>query len=159
MVAVVCIVMAGIVLAYVSREYVSLIHASRVRLEQTTGELLEIQVEPRRQGRTFHLRVRYRYSFDGQSFVSDRIGFGPTKWRSMTESRANSILEQLQQQDPLTVYVESGAPSKAVLIRDTTGVIGVPVLLLTAVGCVFALVGLGASAAAFQEWQACRRDR
>ena len=93
-------------------------------------------------GTTYRVTGRYRYSWNGQTFESDRIAFskGSDNIGDFHQTTYDLLRRHATSGEPLTVWVDPDAPSQAVAIRALRpGMLA----LTTIFGVLFAGVGAG----------------
>ena len=91
---------------------------------------------------TYQAVARYRYSIDGQSYISDRIGImsGSDNIGSWHQDRAYELKRALANDKKITVFVDPSVPTQAIIYRDLRwGMLGFKLIFVI----VFGGVGLG----------------
>lgn len=81
------------------------------------GEVLDAesdQIAGSQTGRSWMIRVRYRYQVDGREFESDRIAFS-RQIGGRTRIQADDELQQYVPGGPVLVYFDPAQPDRAVL--------------------------------------------
>ncbi len=89
---------------------------------------------------TYESTARYRYQFDGQEYVGDRVSlYGPEDGTSYHRVIVRELEEYRDSQQPFRCFVGPDAPNDALLYRDIRWgmyvMIGLIALLFSGVGC------------------------
>lgn len=66
--------------------------------------------------------IRYRYTYDGQTYTSDVVFPGADS--DATYSRATQLVNRYENRSTITVYVVPNDPDESYLVKDTRGDLG-----------------------------------
>lgn len=111
----------------------------RVQWQAVAGELESVSSDSstsRTAGTIYIIEASYSYTVDGETLYGNRVGFAE-QYRKTSSSQANDVVRSLQEQSPLTVYVDPRDPSTSVLLKDASG------RLPTFAAIVFGVPGVG----------------
>lgn len=88
-------------------------------------------------GGSYHVTVRYTYTYEGQEYTSENVYPGPQK--DLNKENANELANRYSPGQTTTVYVNRETPSRSFLIKEKTTNITFAII---AVGALFTLAGL-----------------
>lgn len=88
-------------------------------------------------GGSYHVDVRYTYTYDGQEYTSENIYPGPQK--DLNKENANELANHYSSGQTTTVYVNRETPSRSFLIKEKTSNV---LFAIMGVGTLFTVAGL-----------------
>lgn len=103
-------------------------------------EQVKLQEHRGTDGITFESTARYRYQFDGQDYVGDRVSlYGADDGTSYHRVIVRELEAYRDNQQPFRCFVDPDSPNDALLYRDLRWgmyvMIGLIALLFSGVGC------------------------
>lgn len=108
-----------------------------VRTDSRSTGNAALTAEQRERRRRYYPSITYRWEIDGAPYTGSRYRLGTTHEKFKTREQATAAAAAFRNGAPIRVYYDPANPSEAVLNRDTSGGVFVPL----PIGLLFAAVG------------------
>ncbi|MGM0600108.1 MAG: DUF3592 domain-containing protein [Candidatus Rifleibacteriota bacterium] len=92
-------------------------------------------------GNTYSLKGEYKYTYKGKEYIGDRVQLETGSSSAYDEKKQllNRMQQAIKNETPIEAYVDPDNPEESILFRQ----ISMGMILITGVGLLFTLVGLG----------------